>query len=111
MTLNLGDGIISQINKAKVNTYSKSFTVKDLNSMIYGIRRTKKYNMSNQDKFGKDLKIGDEIIVCYSKKGTLLKATIIGEKEKVWKLKVHYGAYGDEDKTMDKNPLRIVKYD
>lgn len=110
MILN-SNGIISQVNKSKFHIYTGKFTMKDFNSMLYGIRRTPKYKMDNKDKFGKDLKIGDTIIVCFSKRGLLYKATIVGEKEKVWKITVHYGAYGDEDKTMDKNPLRIVKYD
>jgi hypothetical protein len=108
MTLKLGEGIMSQISKGKHHTYSGSFNMKDLNSMIYGLRRTKKYDMKEEDKFGKALAVGDEIIVCYSKMGRLSKATIIGEKEKVWKIRVDY-IYGTQDKTIDKNPERIVK--
>jgi hypothetical protein len=109
MTLKLGEGIISQISRAKVHAYSGSFTKKDLNSMIYGLRRTRKYDMNENDKFGKPLTIGDEIIVCYSRMGKLSKATIIGEKDKVWKIRVEW-AYGTDDRTIDKNPERIVKY-
>lgn len=69
-------------------------------------------NSTNVDKFGKELAIGDRIIVCFDKDGWLSRATIIGESEKKWIIEeeAYYNPEIIHKRRMDKNPRRIIKY-
>lgn len=67
------------------------------------------YNM-RQDLNGKELSIGDKILVCIEKEyGWLGYATIVGETNLSWKIELDDTTWYNNKRNFEKNPKRILK--